>query len=101
MVTPRDQQEIQRASVIRFEIFYFFFLREIKRHGLGHCRTGNRMVASQLGQLNFTPDNRTHAATSVPNIILNRRQVLKNKLFTGKFLIFWTLRDLAIFSSKG
>jgi len=59
-------------------------------------------VASQQGLLNFTPDNTIHAATSVPDIVLHTRQVLKNKLFTGKFLIFWMLiKDLVIFSLKG
>lgn len=42
------------------------------------------MVASQPGQPNFTPDSWIHAATSVPDTVLNPRQMLKNKLFMGK-----------------
>lgn len=57
------------------------------------------MMASQLGQLNFTPGSMIHAATSVPGIVLSARQMLRNKLSTGKVLIFWVpIRDLAILS---
>lgn len=84
-------------------IWFVDFFREIGRRVLGHCKTRNRMAASQLGQLNFTPDNRIHMLLqSAARMILNTRQVLKNKLFTGKFIIFWMLiRDPVTFSSKG